>query len=852
MRCRPAILAFFIAFPAWAAAEPGADGFARGEQALADRLWEVAAMRFSELLDDPTLAAGLRARAELRLAEAWIRAGRPAEALVLLETSAVGAIPEAYFWRGQALAGLGRFAEAVDVFGAAFAEPAPPHRKEAVFTRANLQLSLDQSEAALDSLDRLAALAGAATAAEARLGQAEILLDLGRAAAARKLLPQAALIPAGAQPQAAFLEASLLLAEGDAASAASRFATLLDQPQGQTLIRHHAAAVGLADALHATDKPRAASDSLLDFVAKHPDSPLLDPIFRRLLAWLPEQPSATDPVIERLAVWCVPPPAAAPGLIASGPSGAAGAWPSRGAAGDLAAFALFTRAIALHRLGAAESKKEARFLLTRLWLEQPSHFLASRGLLEMGRWLLDEGDTGRASALLDAVRESTHSPLLRGQAAFVEGRAAYADGRADHAAKLFDQAAEALLPPARARARFNAALARLANGEFIAIQAEPGAPADQPLQTELQLEQALAAHPPADALGLLGRFLDDHPGHPRAPEARLAAAEAALAMAPPDLDAARAQLGPLRQATPPPAGLPPARIALARLRLVDLENDPDAAIESARALIDAFPAEPAAAEAAFILGRNYFQTGRYNDARLELEKLAAAETDPARTQAAWLLAARAAALVPTLRSREEALGLFDRAIASDGNVTGLARMLKARLMIDLGKLPETEEFLRPWLDSLAAGDAQRLPAGRLLAEALAQTGGNPAAHEEALAIYDELLRHPDTTAAQHHELHYLRGRILEELPKAENPEQTREAEALDAYYSVLESATQPPAEWHYFELSGLRALTLLENAQRWKAAIAVAEKIASFGGPQAEDIAKRAQGLRLKHMIWEE
>lgn len=851
MNFRPAILCLFLAYPALGEDAAELDAFARGERALADRLWEVAAMRFTELLADPALAPGTRARAELRLAEAAIRAGRPTEALALLEQSAVAAIPEAYFWRGQALAGLGRFAEAVETLEAAFADPAPPHRKEAVFTRANLQLSLNQAEAALESLARLAEAAGPATTAETQLGQAEILVDLGRTATARELMPAAETIPAGARPQAAFLEASLLLAEGDPTAAASRFATLLEQPQGQSLTRHHAAALGLADALHAMERSRAASESLLDFVAKHPNSPLLDAIFKRLLDWLPELPSATDPVIERLAAWTTPPPAAVRGLIAAGPSGAAAAWPGPPAGGELAAHALFTRGIALHRLGSPDSRREARFLLTRLWLEHPAHVLASHALLELGRWRLDDGDAERARSMLEAVRQGSSAPLLRGQAAFVEGRAAYVDGRPEHAAELFDEAAEALRPPARDRARFNAALARLTGGEVISLQADT--PASEQLQIDLQLEQALAAALPAAAAAeLLGRFLDQHPGHPRVAEARLAAAEAALALAPPDPEAARVHLDALQQAAPSPAAVPPARAALARLRLDDLANDPDTAIASARAFLDRFSTEPAAAEAAFILGRNYFQTGSYNDARLELEKLAATDTDPARAQAAWLLAARSAALVPTLRSREEALGLFDHAIAAGGNVTALARMLKARLLIDLGKLAEAEEFLRPWLETLPPGDPQRLPAGRLLAEALAQTGENTAAHEEALAIYDELLEHPDTTPAQHHELHYLRGRIFEELPKAENPEQTREAEALDAYYSVLEFATNPPAEWHYFELAGLRALTLLENAKRWKAAITVAERIASFGGPQAEDTAKRAQSLRLKHMIWEE
>jgi hypothetical protein len=78
------------------------------------------------------------------------------------------------------------------------------------------------------------------------------------------------------------------------------------------------------------------------------------------------------------------------------------------------------------------------------------------------------------------------------------------------------------------------------------------------------------------------------------------------------------------------------------------------------------------------------------------------------------------------------------------------------------------------------------------------------------------------------------------------------AEALEAYYSVLETASnEPPAEWEWFERCGFRALEIYESAQRWQPAIAIAKKIASFKGPRADEAAARAHALQLKHMVWE-
>ena len=66
---------------------------------------------------------------------------------------------------------------------------------------------------------------------------------------------------------------------------------------------------------------------------------------------------------------------------------------------------------------------------------------------------------------------------------------------------------------------------------------------------------------------------------------------------------------------------------------------------------------------------------------------------------------------------------------------------------------------------------------------------------------------------------------------------------------MLETTT-PPAEWKYFELCGFKALTLLEKAKRWQAAVNVARKIASFNGPGAKDAAARASKIQLEQMMW--
>ncbi len=822
-----------------------------GDDALAAGLWETASLHFSECLAAPGLKPEEKSGVAIRLAESWIREGRTEEALALLGESFVSSHPETPFWKGQALVSMGRLGEALDVLRPLLEEPSAPFRKEAAFTIANLQLALGKPDAALETLDLLAVKQDQETAVRARLHQVEILLDLGRAAKAREIMPAASAIGPRDRPLAAFLEAHLLLAEARPAEAMKLFQNLLDQPQGQSLNRRHMAALGLAGSLLEMGSPDGAAAFLLSFIQENPDSPQLGALFKRLRDAMPEAPAASDPVLVKLAEWITPPEFPATGLIAVMDSCAACAWPVEAAGQELVAQALFARAHGLQRMGSPEAVAEARLLLKRLRLEFPYHPLSDMALFQSARIALAGGAHEQAFNILECLRQSSSSSRLRGEAAFLEAKSAFYKGDKARAASLFDEAAKAFEGSEAEAARFNAAILQLVKttGESGSNNPTPDNPA---LAADLMLERAMSQENPGLKRAAIEEFLLRHPDHPRVPEARLAAAEAAVALPVPDLTFASAQLESLAAEQEKSAVLSPSRVELVRLRITDLSQDPAAAIAAARAILERYPAEPAAAEAALVLGRNLFESSSYNEARMVLEKLAATDADPARAEAAWLMAARSAALIPTSQSQQEALILFDKVIAFKRPLFSLAMLEKARLMIDMNRLPEAISFLRQWFDSLPESDPLHLPAGLLLGEAIYGQGGtDPASLTDALAVYDSLLESAKNQPGTLHRLQYLRGRTLEQIPDAKEPSRKREKEAFTAYYSVLETET-PPEEWHYFELCGFRALALLEKAGRWPAAVACAKKIASFNGPRAEEAASRASQLQLKHMIWED
>ena len=867
-------LAFAASAP-WARGEIGeneaADVRAEADDAYQMAFWDVAARKYRALLAGESLPADERAALTVRLAECLVRAGHAADALAMLAgepDGLAGAIVtgDAIFWRAQALAGLGRFGEAVDAFDVHLGNPDAPHRLEAAFTSANLQLSLNQASGAMRTLASFAEGAAPAEAARANLRRAAILLDSGFPEDAAAIIPDEESLPEDARPLGRHTRANLLLATGDAETAAGIFATLLDDPTGQSLLNHHGAAVGLADAIHETSGPDAATRSLLAFLQENPAPPMLDAAFRRILEWLPDAPTASDPTLAALTEWIPQPAQLTRGFIPSGNSAAA-AWPAPATRpDDIAAFAIFTRAAGLHRVDSPSARAEAGVLLSRLRANFPSHYLTRRSFILEARWLMDAGERQAAIERLGHVAESSRTRRARGEAMFFQALAHAADGDETSAAELFDAASELLRDGFAEAAAFNAALAR--------IQQHP-ASAEVPdmlpnnLRAQLVLERGLAMEEPAESIAAIESFLRDHPDHPRAPEARLAAAERALFAIPPDVSFARAQVEMLlssgdRAATPGPRDAV-ARIALIQLRIADLttgnDEDSTAAIEIANRIIRDHPESAAATEATLTLGRQLFRSGNFNDARLAFQRLATSNAenpdgDTALTQAAWLLAARAASLGATAQSREEALDLFDRAIATPGDAPlgGIATLEKARLMIDLNRLAPAVDFLREARAALDAGDPLHLPAGLLLGEAIyARGAGDPESLAEALAIYDELLDKAADQPTLFNRLQYLRGITLERLPDPEAPHQNRTAEAIEAYYSVLQRAGDaPPAEWEWFERCAFGALALLEKSQNWQAAINLARKIAAFNGPRANDAAERANQLQLRHMIWED
>ncbi|MGJ8641962.1 MAG: tetratricopeptide repeat protein [Luteolibacter sp.] len=825
---------------------------------MSDRLWEVASLHLSEAVADEELTTEKRTELLLLLGESLIRGNRPDEAITFLEDPILEDNIEGAFWIAQALAGKGRYEEAVESLLPLAGNTNHPYRAEAALTAGSLLLSLGKPDEAIGCLALLADSSDSSIRVEGNLRRSEILLDLGRVEEARSIFPLAEEVPGNLQNYYKLISGYLLLAEGKPEEAEPLLNELLAKPEGQSLVSYNLAAIAKADALAAQDKRDLATESLLTFVSANPETARLNPIFTRIVAWLPQTIiSSENPTLLRLAGWLPQITPRNSGFINTENASAVAAWPhAQIPLTDLEVFSMHARALALHRIDTnPAAHAEAHSLLQRLQIFAPQHFLSQHALLTLASWALEEGQTDEALSIFETLRHSAKSPIIRGEAAFLSAMAVYDSGDSTLSAELFEEAAGLLEGEAGEAATLNAALTRLSQDPTAAITIQNADESTSAvLETELDLEKALLEADPVKARMALDEFLKKHPEHPRAMEARIAITEVALRSVPPDFSVARAQLDILATSESP---LPPAlnaRMGLARLRLLDLSSKPEATIALAKLTMESFPNTRESSEAAFILGKNLFLSGIYNEARLVLEKLAASEAGSQRAQASLLIAARAAALGATSQSREEALSLFDQTISAPGPLKTVALLEKARLLIDLNRIPDAVSLLSEAYAATQQDDPARLPTGLLLAEAIYAKGDDaPESLGSALEIYDSLIAISSGNPAEYFRLQYLRGLTLEKLPDPEDASKTRLSEAKEAYYSVLDRPIDPkPPEWEWFERSGFRLLSLLEKGAEWEAAISIAEKIASFGGPRANEASTRARQLRLKHMIWKD
>jgi len=770
-------------------------------KALDDGVVEVAIVKLQQELAKP-LDPAVRSQAKAKMAEALFAAGRTDDALRQVSDPEV----KAPLLQARIQAAAGNWEAALALYSTV------PESSQAIMGKAECLHALGKQTEAIMTLESIEEKAPPCVSL--RLG--EYYLEAKKHDKCLSLLKGLS----GALSQTErkwkqYLEAHLLLVENNPAAAYERFEALQRDPRYVSAEMVVGATLGMTESRSELTGLTAADDILEQFIWKHPDSPYLAALFRKLdeVYGGEENPSPSE-----LLKWSERDPAIRAG------------------------YATFYLAKALAR---DEKTAPALNLLEKFSQRFPSHPLLSHALLLRGRLLADTGAFDLAQKALDEAMRSAPAEL-RAEIEMATASTHFKAGQYVLAATHFRNAGDRN-PALAETTRFNIALSWLYQGNYVRFHEDSREfsqlfPASQ-LRSDLALEEGLlrARRGDTKAEAVLERYLQDFSSNPRVSEARLALAE--LFYSDKNLQSA-SQFLQVVNALPAPTKTAEQSDYLA-IFVADAAAPPneEKVIALCRAFIGRYPASRQLDRVRMKLGQVFFHAGDFANAQTQLETIAIENPTSPLLEQALFLAGQASTKRIDEGGIDRAIQLFNDVAARPGPLKLYARLQIALLQNRLGK---EDDAVKLYDDILRAN-----PTGEVKFSAMAGKADNlfalgakdKAACEQALALYEQLANEPGIDATMQHRALYNKGRCMETL---ERPE-----EALSAYYKVVESGSAKPVEYFWFYKAGFDACHLCESREQWKSAITIYQKMAALAGPRAEEAKARMSQLRLEHFIWE-
>ncbi|HSH38869.1 MAG TPA: tetratricopeptide repeat protein, partial [Chthoniobacterales bacterium] len=759
-----------------------------------------------------------RRGATLRLAEALIAAEQYGEAHQLLASPALRDELGTSFFVAQAVAGLGRWAEALPLYERSASDPASPFRTDATFGQAEALRSLGRREEALQVFSGL--VRDQRWKVRARLCSAELLLEKNDAAAARRLINSVRPRSPTERKQRRFLRASLELKGNNRERALDLFVSILKQPEGATRQVLIATLFAIADAHLQANTPGAADDFLEDFIERRPADPALPVIFAKLDQLYAAERKQTRHDLGR---WSTEP-----------------AQPRR-------ALALWYLARAELRIGRRDLALEAFARLRGQHVALPA---LAHAFIQSAQLHIDDGRHDEAAAALDLARSLRPAAAVLDAIDLLAGRSQYLAARFDAAAARFDAVAQRGSPLAP-QALFNGSLAWLHIGDAQQLTArkedlaERGAPGD--MRGDLLLEQGLieAAKGAKTAPASLHAFVREAPKHPRVSEAWVALAELAFHAVPSRADEARKHLARAAEAQPSPRARERADYLTIWLEDAEPNRDEAKVIALASTFLEAHPTSELLPEVRLKLAETYFRRQDFAGAQTQFEILAQRNPASPIAEKALFFAAQSAMQGMAADSLDRALVLFEDVVKTGGEFKWPARNQQALIERKLGRPDDAmtlyEEVLR--------GDASPAEKREALCgkgDILYEVGGaNPESYRRAAQAYEQLAAEADAPAHWRNQALFKKGMCHEKLNEP--------AEALATFYRIVDNDGRPgkPREFFWYYKAGFNAARLLEQQSKWEPAAAIYEKLAFAGGGRSEEAKTRLNRLRLEHFLWE-
>ncbi len=789
------------------------NGYADALRAIDDGIPEVGIEKLWQYLaTDPP--PDKRAFATLKLAQALIAAGRADEAL-----KTVGALPdgenaERDFVKAQAFTELGRWADAYPLYHLLSVHD---DSRVAVAAKLGEAECLNAMNRTPDAIRVLESLKDPSVSARLRL--ASFYIEANQIEKCASMLAAITPVTNFEAKWKHYVEGRLKLARHQTSEAVETFTRVAKDPRGLPESLLVGAQLGMARALAAASGPESADNILEDYISQHPGSGYLEILFRQLDQLYEKEENPSNSELQKWAQADKSPRAA------------------------LAAFYLAK--------GDLRDKKTERGLqrFTDFVRDYPEHPYTAQAAIIQGKLLLDAGNISEAlQAFETAMRKSPDTEFLA-EAEIAAGTAHFKQREFVLAAGLFQSASQHSEKQWQV-AIFNSALAWLNQGneeKFLENYKELSTRfPESSFRRDLLLEEGLLRARSGDprAKDSLTLFVKDFPDHALVPDVRIALAE--LSFAASRFPEAASYLQAANDGAR--SGETSERAEYLAIFMADAaeHRDDEKVIQACLKFIREREGSTLLPEVRMKLGQIYFRREDFANAQTQFEFLATESPSSPLTETALFLAGRSAMRSMNPGGLDRALELFEQVAKLDGPLKLYARQEQAVTKTRLGK--ETEAIVL-YDNILSSKPDAELKFASLCGKGenfLALGSKDPKAFDQAIAVFEKLAAQPDVTASWRNKALYKKAKCLENSD--------RKAEALAAYYDVLQpqAATDAEPEYFWYYKAGFDAARILEAQEQWKSAIGIYEKIANLEGPRAAEAKSRADQLRLEHFIWDE
>ena len=780
---------------------------------------QVAVMRLRNILKR-SLVPDDKQTVLAKLGEALLASGELEEALKVLEDPAVRDLPATSLWRAQALAGLGRWDEALPLYQKVAAQNPSPFRSTALFGQAEAWRALQRFDEALQLFATL--LGDPQWNDRAQLRSIELLLEKRDNAGARRILDKARPAALSDKKEKRYLQGRLEAQLNHHDRAVELYQTILRRTEGTTRAVLIATLCATAESHLQLQTPETGDDALEDFIEHHPTDPELPVIFEKLDQLYRAERQASS---QELSRWMNDP-----------------AQPRR-------ALAQWYFARAELRAGRREAARRA---YEKLRDEHAKFPALAPALFQYAEFEMEERRFDEALAILNDAMALLPSPAWSDRITLLIARAQFQARHFDKAAQTFERVANRS-PALRRDSLFNASLAWLQQNDknrFLTDTKElaNNAPNEE-TRADLLLEQGLtqAAQGDNKAAQTIADFIREFPHHKRVAEAWVALAELAFHAAPPSFDEARKNLERARTSEPSATATQRADYLTVWLEDAAADSDPAKVIAAAESFLRKYSSSPFAADVRMKLAETYYRRQDFANAQTHFQILAQENPHGPFSERALFFAAKSATQSMATQSLDRALVLLDEVVKQNGELKWAARNEQASIERKLGKNQDAATLYDEVLQGNAKPEEKR--------EALCGKGdilyeGGEADRENyrrAIEVYDQLAAQKDAPIHWRNQALFKKGICLEKLGDREN--------ALAAFYKIIEEETRPDRpqrEFFWYYKAGFNAARLLEDDSKWQPAAAVYQKLASAGGARSDEAKSRLSRLRLEHFLWEQ